>query len=81
MNFLLVAVFSAGTGSFFNSDARGFQTSTMEKFDTLKQCKLAAAQLGETYTAGHIKASLPDRGQARCVNLETGEVTIVTSVP
>ncbi len=81
MNFLLVAVLTASTGSFVNSNTRGYQTSVMQRLDSLKQCKFAAAQLSATYTAGNVEAGAPTRGQIRCVNLETGEVTIEANFP
>lgn len=78
MNFLLVAVLSSSTGSFLNGDARGYQTSNMHTFASLKHCMTAGKQLLETYEAGNAKGSKADRGQIRCVNLETNEVTIVS---
>jgi hypothetical protein len=76
MNFLLIAVLSASTGSLVSGNTRGYQSSIMQHFASLEECKLGSAQLMETYVAGNIQASAPERGQIRCVNLKTGEVTI-----
>lgn len=78
MNFLLIAVLTSSTGSFLNGDARGYQTSNMHTFATLERCKTAGAQLLETFEAGKAKDAKADRGQIRCVNLETKEVTIIS---
>lgn len=80
MSFLLVAVLTSSTGSFLNGDTRGFQTSEMQTFSSLQHCKIAGQQLLETYSAGNAKGAKPDRGQIRCVNMDSGEVTIVTEV-
>lgn len=80
MNFLLIAVLSSSAGSILQSNVRGYQTSVMQRFDSLEQCKLAAGQLVLTYKAGNSLGS-PEKGQIRCVDLTSGKETIVENVP
>ena len=80
MNFLLIAVLSSSAGSIIQSNVRGYQSSVMQRFDSLEQCKLAAGQLILTYKAGN-PSEKPDKGQIRCVDLTSGKETIVENLP
>lgn len=76
MNFLMIAVMSYCTQC-IQGAAKGYQSSVVQVFHTMEDCRFAAEQFLETYKVGN--RSEPDKGQIRCVDLTTKRATLIYS--
>lgn len=71
--FLLLAVFSVQDGKF--DFKAGYQSSAMQRFDSLEQCTLAGKAFQKVQQEGSFKKPADQVGSMKCLDLESGEIT------
>lgn len=76
MGFLLIAVLTMQEG--FGQTKAGYQTSVMQHFDSMEDCRFAADQLRSTHKAANWAPNY-SKGQIRCVDMKNKTEQIITS--
>jgi hypothetical protein len=73
-HFLLVAIINASVANPMSGiTLAGYQSSTVQRFESLEQCKTAAKHLTETYKNAQPRNMKVDKGSMRCVDLDSGK--------